>query len=49
VPVIPKTAKEDRLGSNFDIFSFDLSDDEMLQIDGLNENKHFCWDPNTIL
>lgn len=49
VPVIPKTAKEERLGPNLDIFSFELSDEEMQQIDGLNQNNHFCWDPTLIV
>lgn len=49
VPVIPKSAKEDRVADNFDVFSFDLSDDEMQQIDGLDQNTRFCWDPTNVL
>ena len=46
--IIPKTTKVDRLHENMDLFSFNLSSEEMDKISGLNKNKrfndpgHFC-------
>lgn len=48
VPVIPKTSSVDRLKENFDLFSFDLTDEDMVTIDDLNQNKHFAWNPHNI-
>ncbi|MCH9633077.1 MAG: putative oxidoreductase [Chlamydiae bacterium] len=36
---IPKTQHLDRLSENFDVFDFNLSDQEMVQINGLNKNE----------
>ncbi|KAH7645544.1 hypothetical protein HUG17_1082 [Dermatophagoides farinae] len=47
--IIPKTSKVERLKSNFQIFDFELSIEDMAQINGLNENHKFCWDPEPIL
>lgn len=48
VPVIPKTSSLNRLKENFDLNSFKLSEEDMEKIKGMNQNKRFCWDPNTI-
>ena len=48
VPIIPKTSSMDRLNENFDLLSFDLTENEMNTIDGLNENRRFCWNPQNI-
>lgn len=37
--VIPKTSKMERLKENFDIFDFQLTDEQMTQIFSLNQNK----------
>lgn len=48
VLIIPKTSKIINLPTNLDLFSFDLNDDEMKIISGLNRNHRYSWDPNTI-
>jgi 2,5-diketo-D-gluconate reductase A len=35
VPVIPKSAQRERIASNFDLFSFSLSEEEMARIDAM--------------
>lgn len=42
--LIPKTANPQRLGENFNIFDFTLTEEEYLQITGLNANARF-YDP----
>ena len=37
--VIPRTTKQKRLDANLDVFSFDLSDAEMQQLDALDGTK----------
>lgn len=48
VPVIPKSTKENRIRDNIDL-SFELSEEELTRIDNLNQGKHFCGDPSTVL
>lgn len=43
---IAKTIHEDRMKENMDIFDFELTPSEMLQIDGLNQEKHALWYPD---
>ena len=46
--VVPKTTRVERLHENFSIFDFELSEEEMTAISGLNRNRrfndpgHFC-------
>jgi diketogulonate reductase-like aldo/keto reductase len=35
-PVIPKSIKAHRMAENFDVFDFDLTDDELAAVDGLD-------------
>jgi diketogulonate reductase-like aldo/keto reductase len=35
-PVIPKSTKAHRIAENFDVFDFDLTDDELAAVDGLD-------------
>lgn len=44
---IPKSSSKKHLISNASILNFELSDQEMAQIDGLNKNKRFRYDPDT--
>lgn len=46
VVTIPKSVKEHRILENADIFDFELSDDDMEDIDNLNKNKRFGSDPD---
>lgn len=48
IPIIPKTSNVARLKENFDLNSFKLSEEEMEKMKSMNQNKRFCWDPETI-
>lgn len=39
--VIPKSGNAGRIAENFDLFSFELSEDEMKSINGMNINRRF--------
>lgn len=43
---IPKSSKPQRIRENADIFNFQLSEDEVKQIDALNQNKRTGPDPD---
>lgn len=43
---IPKSVHEERIKENITIFDFELSSEEMKQIDALNENKRLGPDPD---
>lgn len=49
VITIPKSVKESRIRSNADIFDFELSSDEMKQIDALNQDRRVGPDPDELL
>lgn len=42
IPVIPKASGEQHLRENFNIFDFELTEAEMLKINGLNRNLRYC-------
>ncbi|MDR0271267.1 aldo/keto reductase [Paenibacillus sp.] len=46
IVTIPKSVKEQRIIENADVFDFDLSAEDMKQIDDLNENRRFGADPD---
>lgn len=46
VITIPKSTKEQRIIENASLFDFELSDDDMSQIDKLNQNKRVGPDPD---
>eukprot|EP00743_Colponemidia_sp_Colp-15_P007098 GILK01007658.1.p1 GENE.GILK01007658.1~~GILK01007658.1.p1 ORF type:complete len:302 (+),score=45.31 GILK01007658.1:50-907(+) len=48
VVVIPKSIRRERIEENSKIFDFELSPSEMESLSELNQEKHFCWDPNTV-
>lgn len=46
--VIPKSKNPDRIRENADVFDFVLSDADMKEIAGWNEDFRTCWDPTTV-
>ncbi|MFC3884507.1 aldo/keto reductase [Bacillus songklensis] len=48
VVAIPKSVNENRIAANADIFNFELTEEEMKQIDALNENYRTGGDPDNI-
>jgi diketogulonate reductase-like aldo/keto reductase len=48
ISVIPKSTKYENLKANINIFYFNLSQDDMLKINSLNQNLHLCWNPETV-
>ncbi|MDQ0190798.1 aldo/keto reductase [Alicyclobacillus cycloheptanicus] len=46
VVTIPKSVRPERIRENADIFDFELSEQEMAQIDGLNRNERCGPDPD---
>lgn len=46
IVTIPKSVKESRIKENADIFDFDLSAEDLAQIDALNRNQRFGADPD---
>lgn len=49
VVTIPKSVREERIKENADIFNFELSEEEIYQIDNLNSNKRIGPDPDTFV
>ena len=43
--VIPKSSNPERIVQNADIFDFQIGTDEMVRLDGLDDDSRFCPDP----
>lgn len=41
--VLTKSSTPSRIASNFDIFDFELSDDDMAKLDALDKDEHIAW------
>ncbi len=46
IVTIPKSTKEHRIVENSTVFDFELTEEEMNQIDGLNQNHRVGPDPD---
>ncbi len=46
--VIPKSTKPNRVAENFEVFSFELSDDEMTAIDALDTGRRGGPEPDAV-
>ena len=38
IVVIPKSGKESRMKSNFDLFSWEMNDEDMKELENMNQN-----------
>ena len=45
---IPKSAQREQIEENINVFDFELREEDMKILDGLNKNLHFSPDPNII-
>jgi 2,5-diketo-D-gluconate reductase A len=45
--IFPKSVTPSRIRENFQVFDFDLSDDELRRIDGLDQKRRLGGDPDT--
>lgn len=45
---IPKSANKARIKENLDIFDFEMTPEEIVQIDGINEDYRVRFDPDTV-
>jgi len=43
--LIPKTGNKLRIEENTKFFDFSLSEEEMKELNGLDEDRHYCWNP----
>ncbi|RKP47335.1 aldo/keto reductase [Cohnella endophytica] len=48
IVTIPKSVREARILENADLFDFELEPEDMVRIDGLNQNQRFGADPDHI-
>lgn len=48
VPVIPRSSNPGRIAENADVFSFELSEEEMRALGEMHSDTHFCWNPATV-
>ncbi len=46
--VLPKSVSPKRIKENADVYDFEISENDMLLLDSLNENYRTCWDPSEI-
>jgi len=45
--VIPRSSSPERIAANLDVFGFELTDDQMASLNGLDNGTRFRPDPET--
>lgn len=48
VVILPKSVTSERIKQNIDLYSFELNDTDLVQLNGLNKNWHTCWNPELV-
>lgn len=48
IGVLPKSTNPDHMRENIDIFDFTLSDDDMIILNSLDKQCHYCWNPSSV-
>jgi len=49
IGVIPKASNLEHVKSNFNLWNFSLSADDMTCLYNLSRCKRYCWDPETVI
>ncbi|XP_046846962.1 9,11-endoperoxide prostaglandin H2 reductase-like isoform X2 [Xenia sp. Carnegie-2017] len=48
VAILPKSTNSSHIEQNMEIFAFTLSPEDMITLDNMDKNTHFCWNPNEV-
>jgi diketogulonate reductase-like aldo/keto reductase len=48
VIVIPKSTRMDRIRENADVFDFEISPEDMVELDAFHKNLRVSWDPTSV-
>lgn len=46
--ILPKSTNSSHIEQNMEIFAFTLSPEDMITLDNMDKNTHFCWNPNEV-
>lgn len=46
--VIPKSRSPHHIENNAEVFEFELTEEQMLRLQGVEQNRHFAWDPSSL-
>ncbi|KAK3102422.1 hypothetical protein FSP39_011284 [Pinctada imbricata] len=49
IGVLPKSSNPKHIAENFDIFSFELTSEDMASLSNLDVQYHYCWNPQSVL
>jgi diketogulonate reductase-like aldo/keto reductase len=45
---LPRSSNENRIKENIDIYNFELTENDMLELDKLSDNTRVSWDPTGV-